>query len=653
MSLPSLSKSISGRRITFALFVLALTLPYLCSVHRSPMPSFYNEFLAAVLWVAIIMTSCVLSGIAPHVSLPRVAWVPAGLASVLCLQMAVMTLDNAMVLHLALMYLGGATMAAYVGYRLRDMRGLTAVVAIALVVGAVLSLVIQTLQGAAPTMAQGGHAMFGGLVEPRDNGRLYGNLTQANHMASYLAWALAGVLYLRERSVLGRRDAVALVTLVISGMVMTGSRMALLHIAAIGVLFALAEWQHPAAPGISTRRHALRAIRLPVALVLGYFVLYATLGWLDHHYWHLGVGNDDMARLTNGGYRDRIQLWRYGWRMFLHAPWLGGGWGGFTAWEYANLEQFGTVTTSLSAHNIVLDLLAQTGVLGCGIFLIGLAAWIWRARLWVLNGKRAFWLCVIAVVMIHALLEYPLDYTYFLFPVAFAMGLLDSASVSWMSARAASLLCTMLIPPALAILLLLASDSQKLDRLYHAPNVLAAFPAYWNDQAVILSRLGSFAVAAGISVNGAHPEARLAMQRDALALSYVPGTITNYIVALALLGRDDEALDQVRRMKLAWPKTFVQSFGLLLWRCDQQGGRLTAFVAKLEAMHPTEATAVSKRPSPKLLMGGGALAAEASISSAVADGERPTGGQREAPVSNHRLVTTPAQSEAGEATKRR
>lgn len=597
--------STCSSRVMLALIALALTLPYLISVHRAPLVSFCNEFAAAALWIAIISLLTLMPRLAPHVALPRVAWVPASLALVLCLQMGVLTIGNSMAMHVALTYLCVATLLTYAGYRLRDLQGMTVVVALAAIAGALLSLLIQLIQGCAPTMAQGGHLMLAGLVDPRLNGRLYGNLAQPNHLNSYLAWALAGVLYLRERSILGRYGEVLLAALVMAGMVATGSRTAPVQIALIGLIFGLVWWQRPAPPGLSPRRQQRRrAVALPVALLLGYFVLYALLGRLDHIDWHLGIGVHDMARLTTEGLEARWQLYRYGWRMFLQNPWLGGGWGSFPGWAYANLEYLGPVDMGSSAHDIVLDLLAQTGVLGCGLFLIGLATWAARARVWALDGRRAFWMCMLGAVLLHALVEFPLNYTYFLFPAAFALGVLDTATVRRSGARASSLLSTIMVPPALAGLLLFASDDIKLDRLFNAPNELAVFPQYWNDQAVILNRFGSYAVASGISVNTEHADARLELQRDALAMMPMPAVVGNYVVALALLGRDDEALDQVRRMRLLDPDNYGANFGMLLWRCVEQGNKLSHFIDKLAALRPAGADeAVTASTSLKTLMG--------------------------------------------------
>lgn len=603
------------------LIALAMTLPFLVSVHREPLVSFCNEFAAAALWIAVMALLSLMPRIAPQVALPRVAWVPASLLLVIVVQTGVMTLNNPAIVHVTLTYLCVATLLTYTGYRLRSLPELTAVVAWAALAGGLCSITIELIQGCAPTIAQGGHMMWAGLIDPRSNGRLYGNLAQPNHLSSYLAWALAGVLYLQDRSTVNRASATVFSLLILAGMVATGSRTAPVQVALSGMIFGLVCWRRAAElPGMKLRQQERRlAFVLPVALLLAYFVLYALLGWLDHHYWHLGIGEHDMTRLTSVGLDSHWQLWRYGWQMFLQTPWLGGGWGNFPGWEYAHLELFGTVDAAGSAHDIVIDLLAQTGVVGSALVLIGLATWAVRARLWQCNGQRAFWLCMLGAVLLHALVEYPLNYTYFLFPAAFALGVLETAPVRRSGARTASVLCTVMVPPILAGLLLFACDDIKLDRLFNAPNLLAVFPAYWNDQALLLNRYGSYAVASGMSVNAEHPEARLELQHDAIALMPTAAVISNDVVALALLGRDAEALDEVKRMQLLDPENYGSNFGLLVWRCVQQGSKLSHFIGELAVLRPSGAVkAVAPAASLKMTQHGRPASAVSSVPASAA-----------------------------------
>lgn len=72
----------------------------------------------------------------------------------------------------------------------------------------------------------------------------------------------------------------------------------------------------------------------------------------------LDTGNVDQ--LTSG----RVQLWSSALELWASSPLVGVGWGGYRhTWSDG-----GTIVTSVSAHNVVLNLLAETGILGVSLF---------------------------------------------------------------------------------------------------------------------------------------------------------------------------------------------------------------------------------------------------------------------------------------------
>ncbi|WP_147426615.1 PglL family O-oligosaccharyltransferase [Trinickia fusca] len=540
----------------------------------------------------ILLPSFASPSLALPTHFPRVACIPLGLFLLLCLQSACLTIVNPMAMHVAMIYSAAATCLTYAGFRLRNLAGLTAAAAVAVTAGALVSVAIQVVQAYLPPNA----FMFDGWIDLRASSRLFANLAQPNHLATYLVWGLAGVLYLLDRRVLGRRSGWLLIILMTAGMVVTASRIAPVQVVLIGAVFGMLRWQRPAVlAGFSSRARKLRACALPLALGLIYLATYWSLGWLDRTILHLNLGGSGFERLATGDVSARQHLWRYGWRMFLSSPYLGGGWGSFPYWQYQHIDRLGPVVAATSAHNVLLDLLAQTGLLGFGVFVVGMARWTVRAKLHALTGKRAFWLCMLGTTFAHALLEYPLHYAYFLLPCAFVLGALDTRPLRWPSVRSAHALCALLLPPMLAGLLVSTSDMRKLEHLFGAPDLPVAFAHYREAPAILLNPYGTFAAAAGISVNSDHPEARLQLQRDALAVLPTSQVMTNYAVALALLGRDDEAMQNVHRLRLFEPENFRANFSLLLWRSYEAGGKLTQFIGKLLALQPEMESSASNR----------------------------------------------------------
>ena len=85
---------------------------------------------------------------------------------------------------------------------------------------------------------------------------------------------------------------------------------------------------------------------------------------------------------------ERLAHWVAGYRMWESAPWLGVGAGNYAA-AYESVRM-PTWTEPLGhAHNLYLNILAETGLIGLAAFAamwIGLAAWAWRRT----NGDPAF-----------------------------------------------------------------------------------------------------------------------------------------------------------------------------------------------------------------------------------------------------------------------
>jgi hypothetical protein len=136
----------------------------------------------------------------------------------------------------------------------------------------------------------------------------------------------------------------------------------------------------------------------------------------------------DPSRMTAGQRPDA-------WRMFiaaaLHHPWFGYGWGqtAFAHFEMASSSPFFGSTFEQS-HNLLLDLLLWNGIplgsVAILLFVGSLVAIAWRVR----TSREQILAGSVGVLLVHAMLEYPLHYGYFLLPFGLMVGaLLASAKV--------------------------------------------------------------------------------------------------------------------------------------------------------------------------------------------------------------------------------
>ncbi len=79
----------------------------------------------------------------------------------------------------------------------------------------------------------------------------------------------------------------------------------------------------------------------------------------------------------------------------------------------------------ISPHNLVLQLLAETGALGAFLALGGLCTWWWQAgRRYVAAPQPAMWwiIAAVGIELIHSMVEFPLWNAHFLGVTALMSG---------------------------------------------------------------------------------------------------------------------------------------------------------------------------------------------------------------------------------------
>jgi hypothetical protein len=246
--------------------------------------------------------------------------------------------------------------------------------------------------------------------------RPYANLGQPNNLATLLALGVVALIRGYEnRRISGAVTALG-VTWLGFGLLMTQSRSGWLFVALLVVAWAALR-----------RRASLRVP--PVAVILGALIfLVGVMTW--------GPLNDALA-LHAQALEERLQggtrpaIWMNLWSALWRSPWVGYGWSQVVlAQQAAALDHPTTVGMLYNSHNLVLDLLLWNGV-PLGLLLAGALAW-WFLYQLRRCGHADHWTLLVGVsaVFVHALVEFPLDYAYFLLPVGVMMGALDGMARS-------------------------------------------------------------------------------------------------------------------------------------------------------------------------------------------------------------------------------
>jgi O-antigen ligase len=325
---------------------------------------------------------------------------------------------------MAVIYLLWAAGLMLLGRQLRTIFGMGKTcdaLACYILIGAVISALIALAQQMHP------QGFLSGLVAAKITPQASAHLGQPNHLTDYLALGLGSLGYLLLRFNLKAGLTGPLALLLMLAMTLTGSRSAWLYLL---ILAMLGLW--------SLRRLQAEGAKANTAKVffIGLIPAFALLQAVVHMSWLASsapmITAMDRMEHAGGNFSDRLNVWHAAWIMFKDAPWFGLGWGEFD-WGYferASLLGVSAIGQRVNhAHNLVLQLLAETGVVGLLLIITGVAAWLLRV---LRAGRRRdhyspyfLLFAVLGVIGIHAMLEYPLWYAYFLGIAALLMGLAD------------------------------------------------------------------------------------------------------------------------------------------------------------------------------------------------------------------------------------
>lgn len=243
-------------------------------------------------------------------------------------------------------------------------------------------------------------------------GRFSANLNQPNMLASLLLLGVIGVAWAYANERLGALVSVLLILWLLFGVQLTESRTAWLNMLALLVGFAV-FWRTP------------RPKYLGAAL-LGFAVYSVSLRLLIPVLNELFHAQELVGRGLYDAYR--IAIWRESLDLLIQRPYFGYGWGQVQeAYLGAkNLPRFGGALSH--SHNIFIELLLTSGVFFGGLLLVFFAAQFWQFLQNLRERNFIFPFAAFWVLFVHALLEMPLHYAYFLLPFGLILGILSQKS---------------------------------------------------------------------------------------------------------------------------------------------------------------------------------------------------------------------------------
>jgi len=504
---------------------------------------------------------------------PRVSLVPLAFGALLVVQTFVRPLAMPAMNWLGVGYLLAAFMATHAGYgvaRTRQLSGAMRWIACALVIGGLFAVFCQVVQlfhlekKFTPFVVA-----YNFTVERRP----FGNMAQANHMATYIAFAVAGALFLAQTRRLNVLVWAVVSALFSGGLALTVSRGPWLQMAVIvvaGFWTALIGAGRDGGPRSDGRRRSgsgnARAWLLPVVLLLLFVAVNVFVRWANVHYgWQLDVSAAERFKDARQ-IAPRIALWRYGWTMFKSYPLIGVGWGDFPIHQFELAKALGGVEIANNAHNIVIDLLAKTGIVGAAIALLGLAAWFVRAVLAPQAPERVFGFALIGALVMHALVEYPQQYMFFLLPAMFVFGLLETRPVRFVPPGVSLGAYAVIVFGGLASLYPVLRDYNRAEVLYYGKH---PYEQYGEAPSFFFRAWGDYGMATLMPMTADQIGVKLAAHERAIALLPGETVLRRYAVLQALDGNVAGALDTMDRLKIFatelhdWPTQLSAVYGLV------------------------------------------------------------------------------------------
>lgn len=249
--------------------------------------------------------------------------------------------------------------------------------------------------------------------------RPYASLGQPNHANTLFFMALCCALQLRREGRVGAVGTLLALAMLALAMGLARSRTGLLQ---LGLLAAWSAWL--ALAGRVHQGRGRREWRWGIAALSLGAIWWQALPWLGER---LLLHEAPLREVANAQGDPRFVYWR----AFLEAagqhPW--GGWG----WLQTGAAEASFVACRVRepavhsyTHMLALDWLVWLGLpLGLGLLAL-LGGWLWRHLPARGAAAGGYWLAAVLGFGIHAMLEYPQAYLYFLLPVGLMMGVVDA-----------------------------------------------------------------------------------------------------------------------------------------------------------------------------------------------------------------------------------
>jgi hypothetical protein len=381
-------------------------------------------------------------------------------------------------------------------------------------------------------------------------GEAFANLRQRNQFATLTSIGLIALLWKVEHGARLRWALLGAVLLATANAA-SASRTGALQIALIA---AFSFWW--------LRSTGRSGAVVSVVALLAYCLAAVALPLLLQQLAGVSAPNAFSRLASSDGCASRSVLWGNVMHLIAQKPAWGWGWGELDYAHFATLYPGPRFCDILdNAHNLPLHLAVELGVPAAIVLCCGFIWWLAVQRPWRETDptRRMAW-AVIAVILLHSLLEYPLWYGPFQMAFGFALGLLfrqHSPALPQTAGRRSKNAVAVVLG---MVLLYAAWDYHRVSQLYTAPEQRSALY-----RARPLPRIGdswlfrdqvAFAELSTVALTQDNAARTHALAMELLHYSPEPRVIEVAIESALVLHLDDQALWLLERYRAAFPQDY-------------------------------------------------------------------------------------------------
>ena len=400
------------KAILYILSAILLLLAWLFPFHKMPWTTFGSEvltFLSALVLLSTINKSL-------NIPKPQILILP--ILTVPLIQWAfgqVLYFSNAL---LCTAYIGMFWLMVVVGYNLGvgekgQREQVFKIFCLIVFIGAIFSSFIALSQWLTV------NEYFSPLMNLLRGNRPYANFAQPNNLATFMCMGVFACLYFYEKRILPSYIITPSVLIFLFTIALTQSRTAWVVCLFTLVYLVIKQFGQ-------VKRFSFTKL---LAWVGVFIAIIATLPMINQ--WIAAVAIQDVAQTASvverasTGYL-RLDMWNQALIAITQHPWLGYGWNQTGMAQIAAFDLYPSHEWYKTAHNVVLDLTIWNGIPIAIIIILYVVCWLF----WLNRGAKEpvsiAAILMVCAVLIHALLEYPIHYAYFLLPLGFLLGIIQA-----------------------------------------------------------------------------------------------------------------------------------------------------------------------------------------------------------------------------------